>query len=157
MPEHAQEVYITIDGSADIKAQVNNPNAMWTPANTDTTNMGSGGIIQRRPTTYDWSVSFDLADPDVDESSAASIIKILYDGAGTAIGGSGDGIYTVVCQKVSSGGTGGTATTKDPTYTATMVLDGELAVLGGGTDGLVNQGKTVNFANAGATITRATA
>jgi hypothetical protein len=152
MSERACETYLTIDGSADLKAQINNPQAFYTFANTDTTNMASGCILQRKPTTTDWTVSFDWADPDVDESSAASLIKVLYDGS---LLGAGDGIYTVVIQKVSSGGTGGTATTADPTYTATMVVD-QLPILGGGTDGLVAQGQTTTFSNAGATITRAT-
>lgn len=152
--ERAWAFYVTIDGSADLKAQIDT-GTLELPVNTvETTNFASGGMVERKSTTRDLTFSINLTDPEVDESNAAALTKILYDGSTFS---SGDDIYTIVAQKVSSGGTPGTATTKDPKYTFAAVLTTAIPVFSSDVSSLVNKGSTLSFANAtAATYARAT-
>lgn len=151
--ERHVEAHLTIDGSATVKAQVNNVDAAFSWANAETTNMGSAGKTERVPTVMDWTVSFSTPALDADESVAASILKLMWDGS---LEGGGDGIYVIVVQKVSSGGTGGTATTADPTYTCNMITDG-WSPISGSTGDVIGGGQTINFSMAtGSTWARAT-
>lgn len=150
--EHMQEVHFTVDGGSDLSGEISAASAAYLFENVDVTNLGSSGLRVRHPTLTDFEVSVTLSNPESDES-AAGLLKALYDGS-TA--GGGDSKYAIVIQKVSSGGTGGTATTKDPTYAATMTVD-RIPVVSGAVDTVVLGGETVTFSNASATVTRATA
>jgi hypothetical protein len=152
--ERAHEIHVTIDGSATLKAQINSSTLELPVSHEETTNFASGGMMERRSTLRDLTFSIDLTDPEVDESVAVSLTKILYDGSTFS---SGDDIYTIVAQKVSSGGTGGTPTPKDPTYTFAAVLTTPIPIFVSDVSSLVNKGVTIGFANAtAATFAKAT-
>lgn len=143
--ERATEFHFTLDGSATLKAQISDATLDIITNNVEVTNFASTGIVERVVTTHDFNVSVTLSNPESDESQATSIDKILYDGSELS---TGDGVYTVNIQKVSSGGTGGTATTKDPVYVLAMVCTGGWSPVMGNPSGVVGGGRSVTFSNA---------
>lgn len=151
MAQHNVEIHFTIDGSGDLSGEISSMDLTFNQDIVETTNFDSSGRKERLPTLYDVTCSITLNDPQVDESSAG-VLKSMYDGS---LLSSGDGIYSIVAQKVTSGGTGGTATTTDPTYSFSAVADG-FPITTGSVSDAVNQGATITFNSTGA-ITRATA
>lgn len=140
--------YVEI-ASQDVTSQVGSCQVTITEPNVATTNFSNSGKITRLPVGTDMSISLTFDNPDADESAAASILKLMWDGS--LIGG-GSGTYAIAIRAAS----GSTATAAAPKYSGTFVCSSGWQPIGGQAAGSVVSQQTITFDNQSSTITRAT-
>lgn len=150
--EHYAECHITLDAGSDLGGECSSMEITYNQESAEITNLASAGWKEHLSTVRDVTITLNLSNPEGDES-ASGILKALMDASSGF--GSGDDILAVVAQKVSSGGTGGTATTKDPTYSGNFLCP-TIQIVGGSVTDVINQGSTITLNSTG-TVTRATA